>query len=150
MQLSRQKCQHQCRWPDSHHIQVMLVLRVNFPSSPERLGVAKGSAVKDKNEKNFPLPQSLTGSTDFLSFVDVDALRVPGEIRSRAEKLGKSSQKAGICGHHALSSHFLSHPLPHPTLIQLLIKFSQPHPCSISVSASKFLYLYPPIYIATF
>ena len=33
------------------------------------------SAVKEQNETNFPLPQSLTGNTDFLSFVDVDALR---------------------------------------------------------------------------
>lgn len=44
------------------------------PSSPERLAAAQCSAVKEKNETNFPLPPSLTGSTDFLSFVDEDAL----------------------------------------------------------------------------
>lgn len=44
------------------------------PSSPERLAAAHCSAVKEKNETNYPLPPSLTGSIDFLSFVDEDAL----------------------------------------------------------------------------
>ena len=55
--------------------------------------MAKGSAVMDKKEKNFPLPQSLTGSADFLSFVDVDALRSRRSVSPKGNTL--SSREAG-------------------------------------------------------